>query len=113
MLTPWSFDYLHLAWERAATLMNATAEEGRAPQQSQPHARKLLQPGAPTAAANASAQLSAAQLEAVRRFSSWSPGSMPWTDANAIYVRLYKSGNDMFKGEPLPDYASCVLRAAS
>jgi hypothetical protein len=114
VLTPWSFDYLKLAWLRAATLVNATAaaeDEGREPQPSQPRARKLLQPGAPPAAANASAQLTAAQLAAVRRFSSWSPGSMPWVDANAVYVRLYKSGNDMFKGEPLPAYATSVLRA--
>jgi hypothetical protein len=112
VLTPWSFDYLQLAWLRAATLVNATAEdEGRVPQPSQPRSRKLLQPGAPPAVVNASAQLTAAQLAAVRRFSTWSPGSMPWIDANAVYVRLYKSGNDMFKGEPLPAYATSVLRA--
>lgn len=76
---------------------------------SQPRVRKLLQPGAPPAVVNASAQLTAAQLEAVRRFSTWSPGSMPWIDANAVYVRLYKSGNDMFKGERLSAYACFLL----
>ena len=69
--TPWSFDYLELTWLRAAVLVNATG----------------------------GAAASEGQQAAIRRYASWSPGSMPWRDAGAIYVRLYKSGNDAFKGE--------------
>jgi hypothetical protein len=108
VLSPWSFDYLELAWLRAASLVNVTApaagghaaaERQPLARKPQPLARKLQQADAsPPAANNASAQLTPAQRAAVRRYASWSPGSMPWRDANAIYVRLYKSGNDAFKG---------------
>ena len=96
MRTPWSFDYLELAWQRAALLVNASGSAGA---EGQPAARKLLQPGAMPQFVNASAQLTPVQLAAVQRYTRWSPGSMPWRDAGAIYVRLYKSGNDAFKGE--------------
>ena len=96
MRTPWSFDYLELAWLRAAFLVNASSFAGA---EGQPAARKLLQPGVAPRIVNASAQLTPAQLAAVQRYARWSPGSMPWRDAGAIYVRLYKSGNDAFKGE--------------
>ena len=110
--TPWSFDYLELAWLRAALLVNAssTGAEGQpAHAEGQPTARQLLQPGAAQPAVNASAQLTPVQLAAVQRYARWSPGSMPWRDAGAVYVRLYTSGNDVFKGE-LTCVVWCVRR---
>ena len=94
MRTPWSFDYLELTWLRAAFLVNASSFAG-----AEGPPRKLLQPGAAQQFVNASAHLTPVQLAAVQRYARWSPGSMPWRDAGAIYVRLYKSGNDAFKGE--------------
>ena len=95
--TPASFDYLALAWLRAASLVNATAPEGPR-QRLAPLSRKRLQSGPTQTAAAASTQLTPAQLLAVRRYASWSPGSVPWRDAAAIYVRVYKCGNDAFTG---------------
>ena len=95
--TPWSFDYLELAWLRAASLVNASAAAAEG-QPGRAEAGKQLTPGSAESVVNASAQLMPEQLAAVQRYARWSPGSMPWRDAGAIYVRLYKSGNDAFKG---------------